>query len=209
MNKHQIMQKIAENIGMSYAIPEHEKKISKDIVKNFKMAIEMIERNKDYLEKMYTPFKSSKSDLTFEQINNYRAAIYRFQKSIKERYNNLNLKCFLILTNMKIFTDVNFTELSDALDTGVKNLQKTVEEFLKVLDDISIQNFKNTCINSIENIFKESNQLKTLVEDRIIKHINDNVLNNDWKSQFQKLVENKTDVSPLESLYQEQQKRQI
>jgi hypothetical protein len=79
---------------------------------------------------------------------------------------------------------------------------------MDILDDFKSPDFRTNVLSAIENIRKESSEIEKLIRDRIIPHIDANILANDWISntgdKLQVKIENRIPI--ITELFNERQK---
>ena len=104
-------------------------------------------------------------------------------------------------------TDTSTEEIMKSFVGSIRQLEKYVDIFLSIFSNISESDFRNNLISSIDSIKKQSNQVKQLVNDRVLEHIQSNILAKNWASDFSKHVQEKVDnrVPLVVELFRERQ----
>src|SRR5690606_15643585 len=98
-----------------------------------------------------------------------------FEKVIKTGYSALGLMS-------EFSTDSTVEELMGSFTSSLKELEKQVNYFLSIFSNLNNPEFKNQLISAIDSVKKQSSQLKQLVNDRILEHIDTNILAKNWES---------------------------
>jgi hypothetical protein len=127
-----------------------------------------------------------------------------YKNEIKEKYNKLKEKIVVIISQLLFFDDMAVKEFISSLKGNVSDVENEVEALMQILNDPKTPDFKNSITKTIESIFSESLQLKKMLEERIIDHINKNILGDSW---FEEINKNKSDVklAPIIDLYRQRQ----
>ena len=90
---------------------------------------------------------------------------------------------------------------------SVRELEKQVNILLSIFSNLNNPEFKDQLIQAIDSVKKQASQLKQLVNDRILEHIDTNILAKNWESlvndKYQDKVKNKTPL--VVQLYEERQ----
>lgn len=172
--------KLANTIEMSFEVPQSEKDIANSAVERFSAVNNALNLAKDHLNLMYDPFKKY-DHISTEAIIKKRGVISRFKRQVKENYNKvkgLSLKAIQLLNYFS--SDTHTLEIINAFKDVVQDVEKQVTIFMDILDNYKSPDFKNNVIAGIEGIKKQSAQAEQLIKDRIIDHIDANILAKNW-----------------------------
>lgn len=172
--------KLANTIELSFEVPQSEKDIAASAIERLDFVSNAIALAKDHLDIMYIPFKKY-DNISEKAITERRGVISRFKNQVKENYNKVKAHAWKVIQILNYFkTDTHIMELSNSFKDTIQDLEKQVIIFMDVLDDYKSPDFKNNVVAAIDAIKKQSAQTETLIKDRIIDHIDTNILVNNW-----------------------------
>jgi hypothetical protein len=176
--------KIAEALNLSFEIPDSERKIAISIVKRLSVLLNKIDVLNIYLGNMYDPFK--KYDIvSSESIMKYRSAIWTFSKKIEFKFKELESIAALIIRDISMFdSDSEITELKSSFTDDVGDIEKEKENLIKTLTNWDAKDYKDTVVIAMENLKKQMAQLRKLIEERIIEHLNVNIIAENWTNSL-------------------------
>lgn len=203
-----MIEKIANTIEMSFDIPESEKKEAQLAVDLFKKVVSILEHAKKHLNLMYDPFKDSENVFS-EALYEFRGAIFRYKEQIKENFNKVKYAAFAAVMKLNYFsTDTHIMELINTFRDSINDIEKQVNVLLRTLDDLKSKEFRNNLISSIDSLRKACFEVEKLIKERIIDHINDNILAKDWISDTSEELktEIKNRVPYITQLFEERQR---
>lgn len=180
---------------MSYEVPDEEKDKASKAIRHFQHLIKIMKSCNEHLELMHTPFKDN-GDLSTDQAYTARAALRRYRDKVIDNFNIFKrqaFKCFVLLQPFSI--DTQFVKLNKSFVFSISDIEKQVNKFAELFSNIESKDFAQNMIKSIENIKKEMAKLEQIVEDRIIDHIQTNILARNWvdnvSNELQEKVEDK------------------
>lgn len=204
-----LIRKIAETVEMSIAIPDSEVNVAKSIISNLNKLSKKYDAFNSLLDNMYTPFADAES-ISKESINKHKSAIWDFKKSIEETLSevqSVSLICYKDLTYFASDTDIN--ELKETFRDKTSQIDDDCRILCDALKTWEAEDFREIVVKSIENLKKQISESRELINDRIIKHINDNILDNSWvKNIGDKLqVEIKEREPFIKQLYDEREQK--
>ena len=179
-----MFQKLANTIEMSFEVPQSEKDIALAASERFDTVINALNLAKEHLDLMYTPFKKHDT-ISSEAVIKRRGVIARFKRQVKENYNKVKgcaLKAIQLLNYFS--TDTHTLELINSFKDGIQDVEKQVTIFMNILDDYKSPDFRNNIISTIEGVKKQSSQVEELIKERIIDHIDANILTRNWVSNI-------------------------
>lgn len=175
-----MLQKIADIIEMTFAIPETEKKIAHQVIEKLQNLLTILKRAADHLDIIYVPFKEH-NGLDAEQLQEKGGLISRFKDKLKENYEEILNSSFEILKELNYFNkDTGVAEISTSFKNEIGELKLLAEGLMDDLDDLDQVDFQNTIIEDFENIKKSHESLQEFIEERMINHIMDNILAETW-----------------------------
>lgn len=195
----------AYSVQMNFEIPESEKKIAEQAVQNFEQFLAELKLILEYLDLIYTPF-SKAQNLDTEEVVNNRDILRRYKKELKDKFDSLIKRAYTGISFMSTFsTDYTIEELMTSLVDQLRELERQGNFLLSIFSNLNDQQFQSNLISSIEIVKKECFQIKQFVNDRVLEHIDTNILAKNWESlvneKFNKKIKNRTPL--LVELYQE------
>ena len=128
---------------------------------------------------------------------------------VKEKFGKLNKradKCMILMQEFS--SDTNTEEMMDSFAAAMGDVEKQVGTFLGIFSNLDSPDFRNNLVASVEAVKKQANQLKQLVKDRILDHIDTNILARNWVSQVSDKYQGKVQekVPLIVELFRERQK---
>jgi len=203
------LDKLAETIEMSIDIPESDKKIAARAVLHFEKVVRKITAFNKHLNVMYNPFKEYQ-EVSQESVVKYRSAVWQYLKQIRENFENLRDVATLCVRDLSHFsTDTHITELISTFTDDFGDIEDQVISLLHVLANWDHPAYQNNIISAMENLKKETAEIRKLIYDRIIDHINTNILVKNWVDEVDDdLSSSIKEREPLISrLYREREKK--
>jgi hypothetical protein len=172
--------KLANAIEMSFQVPESEKNIANDASERFSAVSNALNLAKDHLDLMYEPFKKAEI-ISSDALTKKRGVLNRYKSKVKENYNKVKLLSLQAIQLLNYFsTDSHTMEMINAFKDSIQDVEKQVTIFMDILDNYKSPDFKNNVISAIEGVKKQSSQAEKLIKDRIIDHIDANILAKNW-----------------------------
>lgn len=205
---------LAQAVQMAFQVPAQEKNQALKASEAFNEVINSLKIAKDYLDVIYEPFKRSQT-IDSEKAKQKQGMFNRIKSKIKINYGSndadektgFNQYAIAALKEFSFFeNDPTTAELIESFKTAALNLGKQVEILLGVLDDVGAVDFKDKIIMAIDNIKSLSSQLESLIKDRIISHINDNIIAKDWANESSESGSLESKEPEIIKLYKERQK---
>lgn len=209
-----LIKKIAEKIEMSFDIPPAEQKEAETIIDLSKKFLAVLSNFGDYLKIIYKPF-SSAQEVSSKAVYDNRAAFGNYQQEIIKKFDILKSWARKVVYQLEVFnSDTTINEIINSFRDGFDEFKADVQQLLSLFDNENLRSpdFKNKVVEAVEGIIgKEEgtgkiNELKELVNDRIIAHVESNILPaSDWNdAELEKTVEKH--LPYLTRLYLERQK---
>jgi hypothetical protein len=147
----------------------------------------------NYLNILYNPFKEYQT-VSPESVHKYRAALWRFTEEIEDLYFGKNepqsnqpkdwpIKriAFVAAAKLKEFSsDTHIAKLLESFSDDSTDVEDNVTSLVAMIRNNESSTFRNNVVSSMENTKKEMSELRKLIEDRIIDHVNTNILAKNW-----------------------------
>jgi truncated hemoglobin YjbI len=202
-----MIERKAYAIQMSFEVPDSEKRLAEKAEERFEELLSTMKVAIEYLDLIYGPFKKH-DNLDMKLIMHYRKTFRQYRDAVKRRYDKIIKMAFKCVMLMNEFAkDFAIKEIVNSFLAMVKELEKYINIFLSIFSDLSDAEFKNKLISTIDSIRKTSNQIRQVVNDRILDHIDTNILAKNWASDFsdkyQEIVEEK--IPLVMQLFRERQ----
>ena len=165
---------------MSFDVPESEKRVAEKAVETFEDLISQIRLANNHLDIIYIPF-SKVGNLDQKLLAQYRVVLRRYRDKIKENYNDIMKTAHRAVLLMGEFSsDIQTVEMMNSFISSLEDVRKQVNRLLGIFSDLGSLEFKDALLKGITLVKKEGNQVKQLVNDRILEHINTNILATNW-----------------------------
>lgn len=176
--------KKAYNFTMSYEVSDFEKKQANKILVYFDQISKEIYKCTDYLNLLYIPF-SENPNIPKDHILKVRSKLREFRDNALNKFNILKQIASKCVKEMKMFdNDTQLNKLMTLFITNVENVEESVNEFSNLFSDLESKDFVFEIVNSINKINSNCKQLDTLIYDRIINNIKDNILSSNWMNNI-------------------------
>ena len=204
-----MFKKIANSVDMSLDIPDAEKEIANDAKMRFEGVAKSLKFAVDHLDILYEPFSMHENISTKSVIDNRGVLQGRYSSKVKENFTKAKKYGVLAIQKLNYFTvgDNSIRVLKQSFIESMGDLEESVSGLLDNLrNDYRLEDFKDKVLKSIENIREQADELIDLVYDRILKHINDNILNTSWMDFDNNQLSLDENVPLITELYEERQK---
>jgi hypothetical protein len=176
--------KYAQVVEMSFGVPDSEKAIAKKAVQAFRRVMDKVEVMEDHLNIIYNPFSSHKN-VSVDSVYDNRGALIRYKNRARENFNRLARAGMICIMHMNYFSsDTHSIELMKSFVDSVKDIEDQMEVFESVFENFKSKDFRDNVIKVIQGIKKQDAQLVKLINDRILTHINANILATNWQDNL-------------------------
>lgn len=175
-----MIKKLAHAVEMAFEIPDAEKEVASVASDRFNAVIDAIDQAKDHLNLMYEPFKKHEN-ISSKSLIKRRGVLNRYKQQVKKNFNRVMQLSLYALDKFQYFsTDTEISELISTFKDSVEDVEKQVNIFLDILNDYESTDFRKHVLSTIEGCQKQCVQLKEMIKDRIIDHIDANILTKNW-----------------------------
>lgn len=175
-----MINKLAQLVEMSLDVPDGDKKIARKIVQKLQQIIKKIELFDKQLNILYNPLKNN-DDVSEKSIVENRGTIRRYRDEIEKIFTEMRTLAYITLQEMNYFNiDGHIMDLIKTFTDSFNDIDESVNILLENLDDYKSDKYKDNIISTVENVQKQCGQLENLIKERIIKHINTNVIASNW-----------------------------
>jgi dGTP triphosphohydrolase len=174
------MQKRAYSVQMNFQVPNSEKRVAEKAEEYFEQLLAQMQSASDYLDIIYNPFQKRQS-VDMEMIVEYRKTFRQYRDEVKRKFSIIIKKSYRAVALMNEFSiDTATEELMDSFMGSIRELEKYIETFVSIFSNMNSSEFRNHLVSTIDSIKKQLNQIRQLVTDRILEHIDSNILAKDW-----------------------------
>jgi hypothetical protein len=196
-----------EVVNLSFKISDEEKKSAKRCIDLFDKAVHHLNELNDYLDKIYNPFKNH-NKVSAKSVHRYRGAIKRYSDSIDDKTSYIKKVILLAVGELDMFSsDMKIQDILNALSDDMSDTDEQIFSLRETLEswDLAVDkepgpdnndniDYRQTVISAVELAKKEIAESINLIEDRIITHINDNILSNNWVQNVSNELEVEEDL---------------
>jgi len=190
------MIKKSYSVQMSYDVSDTEKQQAEKALLYFKAADKYLAQAADHLNIMKTPFKDN-PDMTSEDIMKARATIRQFRNKAIDNFDKFKRVSFDCVNLMQTFsTDTQTLKLIKSFITSIDELEVKVNGFADLFGDLQSKEFTKNVVAAIEDIQKQCDDIDEIIDERIVSHIQTNILATSWvdsiSNDLQMKIEKKT-----------------
>ena len=203
-----MLRKKAYSVQMNFDVPDSEKRIAEKAEEYFEQLIAQMENTVNYLDCIYIPF-SKHQNVDPDMLVEYRSTFRQYAEQCKRKFQNIVKVAYRGVALMNEFsTDTATEELMDSFMGTIRELEKYIDTYVSIFSNLNSPDFRNHLISTIDSIKKQFNQISQLVTDRVLDHIDNNILAKDWaKNVLDRVDEPLQDRVPLVvQLFRERQK---
>jgi len=203
-----MIRKTAYSVQMTFDISDDEKHTAEEAEKCFEHLLGLVESAKKHFNVIYEPFKQNPNVSVEETINN-RVKLREYRDQIIDNFNEVKssaLKCYQLMNTFS--SDTATYDLMDSFTAQMNDIETQVNRLVKLFSNLQSEEFSKNVIIAIDNVKKECAKLNQLVKDRILDHIDTNILAKNWVSETSNQLQQKVDdkVPDVIRLFQERQK---
>ena len=169
-------------VQMNTDVPDAEKRMAEKASEQFESVIAQVKLALEYLDFLYVPFSKIET-FDNEQLVKNRNIIRNYKEAVKFKLENIirtGYKAISLMTNFS--TDSSVEELMGSFVAQLKDFERNADHLLSILSNINSTDFKDALIAAIDSVKTQGVQLKQLVNDRILEHIDTNILAKNWDS---------------------------
>ncbi|HSH35200.1 hypothetical protein [Schnuerera sp.] len=186
-----IIHKIAQNVELSFEIPEADKEIAEEAKMYFESVSKYLKIATQHLGVIYDPFVEH-SDVPVESVIRHRGLLTRLSNKIEENFEKVQVNAVKALQKLHHFSvgDSDIQELINSFEESVDSVTDDVSTLLSLLRyNYRSSEFRSRVINLVDRIRSNSKELTDFIYDRIIDHIDSNLLAKDWMDEAKDKLE--------------------
>jgi replicative superfamily II helicase len=168
------------SIQMTYEVSDAEKVQAERALLCFNHAAKLLNMASDHLNIMKTPFKDN-PNMNPEEVMKARAAIRRFRDKSVDNFNEFKAAAFKCVNVMQDFaSDTQTIKLMKSFIASIDDLENKVNAFVDLFSDLEDKDFPTNIVKDIEDIQAECESIEEIIDERIKKHIQSNILASSW-----------------------------
>lgn len=179
------MEKFAYAIQMSYPIPDSEKRVAEKASEHFNNLLGRLKLATEHLDLIYDPFKKV-NEIDNSLIVEYRDVFRRYRDKVQSNFEAAIKVGFKAVSLLMEVADPNTEQILKAFNDQIKELEEEINVFLSIFENLNSVDFKNNLISSIDSVKKTVNKTRQIINDRILEHIDTNILAKNWISDLSK-----------------------
>lgn len=180
-------------IQLAYAVPSEEKDKANKCIMYIEHLNKILKICDNHLDLIYQPFKDNQNG-TPEQTFAARAALRRYRDKVADNFNTVKRQAFKAYVLLQPFnTDTQIIKLTKSFVASVQDVEKQVNRFIDLFSDLEAKDFNQLVIKAIDNIKKEVAQLEQMIDDRIVPHIQNNILAKNWTDNLSEELQQKVE----------------
>jgi hypothetical protein len=175
-----MIEKKAYSVQMNFDVPDSEKRIAEKAEEYFEQLLADMTNINNYLDIIYIPF-SKHRNLDSEMLVEYRRTFNQYKEQVRIKFKNLLKKAYKAVALMNEFNiDTATEELMNSFIGSIRELEKYIDTFVSIFSNLSSPEFPNYLISTIDSLKKQQSQIRQLITDRILDHIDSNILAKNW-----------------------------
>jgi hypothetical protein len=175
-----MINKKAYSVQMNFNVPDSEKRVAEKAEEYFEQLLSKMEDVSSYLDLIYTPF-SKHQNVDSEMLVEYRRTFRQYRDQVQRKFKGIMKMAYRATALMNEFSmDSATEELMNSFMGSIRELEKYVDTFVSIFSNLGSPEFRNHLISTVDSLKKQLNQIRQLVMDRILDHIDSNILAKDW-----------------------------
>jgi hypothetical protein len=201
------MIKTAYNIKMQLDVPDSEKREAEKALESFEELNGKLKLASNHLN-IFSESFSTLASVDADEVTKHRIVLRNYRDQAKKNFEDTIEIAHKATVLMGIFSaDSKTIEVMNSFLSQMKDMEKQFNKFLALFASISNANFINSVLVQIDIVKKQITEVKQLVTDRIMNHIETNILAKKWTNDVVDENENRPyEKLPLiVELYKERQ----
>jgi dGTP triphosphohydrolase len=174
------MYRKAYSLQMHFGVPESEKRVAEKAEEYFNQLLAKLEDTKDYLSLIYIPFQKHQN-IDMEMVTDYRKTFREYRDQVRLKFRTIAKLAYKCVALMNEFSsDTATEEIIESFMGTIRELEKYVDTFVSIFSNLNSLEFRNHLISTIDSLNKQMNQIEQLIKDRVLEHIDSNILAKNW-----------------------------
>lgn len=163
----------------SINISDQEKAQAQNAIALFQRSLKFLDKAKSYLSMIETPFKNNQSDP--DTVMKARASLRSFRDELVNRFNEFKYSCYQCVNLMvKFSSDTQLTQMMSSFTSSIDELEEVVNMFVDLFKDLKSPEFSQKIVELTGKIREKCEQIEKITNERLIKHISQNILSKSW-----------------------------
>jgi hypothetical protein len=184
-----MLDKKAYSVQMNYTVPESEKRVAEKAEEYLEDLLVKLQNLTEYLNIIYLPFKKYQN-VDMEMIAEYRKTFKQYKDQVIIKFENIKKLSYQTIGLMNNFsTDTSTSEILDSFINSIKDLEKYIDTFISIFLNFNNTEFPKYIISTIDSITKKINQIDQLIKDRVLEHIDTNILAKSWTKDLKEYTD--------------------
>ena len=193
---------------MNLKVPDSEKRVAEKAEEYFEQLLAQLDETSKYLDIIYGPFKNH-PNVDMDMIVEYRRTFRQYRDQVKIKFSIITKRAYRAVALMNEFSiDTATEELMDSFTSSIHDLEKYIDTFVSIFSNLNSNEFGTYLLATIDSIKRQMNQIRQFVQDRILEHIDRNILAKNWAKNVSDHVEQPIEerVPLVIQLFRERQK---
>lgn len=199
--------KTAYKVEMSLDIPDSEKESANSVLKNIEAFSSLINSFDSQLDILHGPFENNE-EISVSSVQSIRGVLKRYSDQLNKDFYKLEQVAALIVNDLDAFSsDPKILELIGTFVESVDKLDERTKNLVKTMDNWNSKTYRDDTLSDMNSLKGQLQQLENLLFDRIIKHINTNILAKNWVNSMNEKLKNdiKREEPNVVKLYKERE----
>jgi hypothetical protein len=176
--------KVAENIKreaeQAFSVPVEEKQVATESNELLKAVIWSANKINNHLKIIHGPFSKTDS-IPANAILNNRGYLFRFKETLLELFSEFKKRSFLAIKKLNFFNkDSHIKELINSFINDVGDLEKITNDIVEAITSYKDPDYSSNIVSLIDSFEEIELQVENFINDRIIDHIDTNILARNW-----------------------------
>ena len=185
------MIKTAYSIQMSTKVPESERRIGERAIESFEELNGKLKLASNHLN-IFSESFSNLASVDPEEVLKHRIVLRNYRDQAKKNFENVIEIAHRGTVLMGSFSsDSKSTDIMNSFLSQMKDMESQCNKFISLFASISNINFVNSLLVQIDIVKKQISEVKQLITDRIMNHIETNILAKKWTNDVVDENENK------------------
>jgi len=203
------MFKRSYHIQMTYDISDTEIMYAEEAIQAFTYLLKGIERFNSHLDKLAVPFKTNQ-EVPAEQVWDARSTFRDYRDNAQNYLDIIKKLAFACVKIMNNFmSDTQVEKIMKSFNMSIDDVTKQFGRFKRLFKNLQAEDFIANCVKAIDAIKKEVAQLNQIIEERIQKYIETDILAKSWMDNAGDLDLELEDKVPFDQELLEAQKDKV
>lgn len=172
-------------------ITEKEKRLAKVALTLFKQSNAELDFATEHLNHI-KDFFAEKENITADEVFKNRAMLRIYRDKVVQNFSEYKVIATKFIGIINFFSsDLSFFKLIKSLISSTNDIESMIRDFVTLFDDLKNEEFSKEIIKSVDAIQEKSKEISDLLNDRLKKFLEENILDLNW---FGNLGESKFEI---------------